>query len=80
MEATILDLRYRMKDVLKALGRRESVKILYHGKLKGTIIPSQGDARKKVCDHPLFGIEHGAADSTVEQHIENLRKPRYHDL
>jgi hypothetical protein len=34
MEASVLDLRYRMDEVLKALDRREKVIILYHGKVK----------------------------------------------
>ena len=32
MKATIVDLRYRMKDILRALERNEDVSILYHGK------------------------------------------------
>ena len=32
MKATIVDLRYRMKDVISALKRNEKVYILYHGK------------------------------------------------
>lgn len=32
MQASIVDLRYRMNDILKALARNEEVEILYHGK------------------------------------------------
>ena len=39
MQASILDLRYRMKEILQALERNETVEILYHGKRKGIIIP-----------------------------------------
>jgi hypothetical protein len=39
MKATIVDLRYRMKEVLKALDRKESVSVLYRGKVKGVITP-----------------------------------------
>lgn len=35
MQASILDLRYRMKEILQALERNETVEILYHGKRKG---------------------------------------------
>lgn len=35
MKATVVDLRYKMNDVLKALDRNETVTILYHGKVKG---------------------------------------------
>ena len=48
MKATIVDLRYRMKDVLRALDRREDVSILYHGKLKGTIRPNAPINRAEV--------------------------------
>ena len=40
MQATIVDLRYKMKEVLKALDRKEPVTIVYHGKEKGVILPS----------------------------------------
>ncbi len=76
MQATILDLRYKMKDVLKALGRREKVKILYHGKVKGTIIPSQNKLKKKICEHPFFGMKEKASDS-VNTIMKELRKERY---
>ena len=33
MKASIVDLRYRMNDVLKALERSEDVDILYHGRV-----------------------------------------------
>ena len=56
MEASIIDLRYKMKDVLEALERRESVKILYHGKVKGTIVPASGCQKARMTDHPFFGM------------------------
>lgn len=59
MKASVVDLRCRMKEVLASLERREEVKILYHGKVKGIISPVGLDdkERKKrsVQDHPLFG-------------------------
>ena len=39
MEASIVDLRYKMNDVLKALDRKEEVTVLYRGTVKGKIIP-----------------------------------------
>ena len=38
MQATIVDLRYQMNDVLKALDRNEDVEILYRGKKRGTLV------------------------------------------
>ncbi len=39
MKASVDDLRYKMNEVLKALDRREKVTLIYHGKVKGTIVP-----------------------------------------
>lgn len=56
MNASIVDLRYRTKQVLEALERRESVSVLYHGKLKGTIIPVSSQNPRKVADTAFFGM------------------------
>ena len=75
MQASIVDLRYRMKDILRTLERRETVTILYHGKRKGTIVPAERDAQSRVIAHPFFGMR---ADDTrpVEQVIAELRGGR----
>ena len=57
MEASVLDLRYKMKTVLEALERREEVRILYHGKIKGTIVPASRKREAKIADHPFFGMK-----------------------
>ncbi len=76
MKATIVDLRYRTKDILKALERNESVTVLYHGKVKGIINPAKEKSTSKIIDHPFFGMndEH---EETVLEELENLRNPRY---
>ena len=56
MVANIVDLRYKMKDVLKALNRKERVEIVYRGKPKGVIIPVNEASLKSVKDHP-FSLE-----------------------
>jgi len=76
MQATILDLRYRMRDVLKALDRRESVRVLYHGKLKGTIVPAGTGSGKSVTEHPFFGMRRNDKRS-VEDVMQELRGGRY---
>lgn len=78
MRASVVDLRYRMNDVLKALDRNEAVSILYHGKVKGVISPSLERTSIRVTDHPYFGMRSGAA--SVEQKMESLRGGRYHAL
>jgi hypothetical protein len=75
MEASIIDLRYKMKDVLEALERRESVKILYQGKVKGTIVPASGCQKARMIDHPFFGMWRDEKESVPEL-IDRLRKGR----
>ena len=79
MEASIVDLRYKMKEVLKALGRRERVKILYHGKVTGTIIPNAHETDRRVSDSEFFGMNSNESIS-VEQQMEKLRGGRYNAL
>lgn len=77
MEASIVDLRYKMKEVLKALDRRESVTILYRGKRKGVLVPDSEDAAgKSVTEHPFFGMTDDA-DQDVEELMDELRGGRY---
>jgi len=78
MKASIVDLRYKTKEVLKALERNESVTVLYHGKAKGIITPFRDKSVAKVKDHAFFGM-HRKPERTVLDELENLRKPR-HDL
>jgi hypothetical protein len=75
MEASVIDLRYKMKDVLEALERRETVNILYHGKVKGTIIPARGSKDMKIVDHPFFGMKKEEKGS-VQDEMDCLRGGR----
>lgn len=79
MQTSIVDLRYRMKDVLQALTRRERVQILYHGRVKGEIVPVDERSSRSVKDHPFFGMCQ-QEDVSVEETMRNLRQGRYHDL
>ena len=78
MKATILDLRYRMNEVLKALDRNENVSILYHGKLKGVITPGAEVTGAKVTQHPFFNMRKGV--KSVEQEMAELRGGRHSDI
>ena len=83
MKASIVDLRYRMKDVLKALRRRETVEILYHGKLAGTIVPPKAKSNiKDLMKHPFFGMHKdlGTTAKDVKKVMDELRRPRYRDI
>ena len=77
MKASVVDLRYKMNDVLKALDRNEKVTILYHGKEKAMIIPSRKRPSKKVQEHLFFGMIQ-EEEISVDHQIEMLRGGRYH--
>ncbi len=65
MKATILDLRYRMNDVLKAIERNEKVSISYHGKQKGVIISGANYSARKVTEHPFFNMRKTIRETKV---------------
>ena len=78
MRATIVDLRYHMNQVLKALDRNETVSVLYRGKLKGVISPATSTAGAKVAEHRFFGCRKDK--EPVEDAMEQLRGGRHRDL
>ncbi len=81
MKATILDLRRRMRDVLLALDRSESVTIYYRGKEKAILTPSRQQTEKSVEDHSAFGMWRDRSDmADVDATVRNLRKGRLDDL
>ena len=80
MKATIVDLRYKMNDVLKALERNERVTVLYRGKIKGILIPSGGKRQMKVTDHPFFGMSSRLNKKSVLDDMDDLRRGRYNDI
>jgi hypothetical protein len=79
MDASIVDLRYKMRNVLNALNRRERVRILYHGKVKGEIIPSKGNNKITTKQHPMFGMLQGEKGNPADI-VTNMRRSRYNDL
>jgi hypothetical protein len=56
MKATVADLRYRMKEILKAIDRNKEVTIRNHGKVKGVIKPKISGGRGRISDHPFFNM------------------------
>jgi len=78
MKATILDLRYRTKDVLKAVERGETVAVLYRGKEKARIVPSSvARAKTSLKDHRVFGMWKDRKDlADVTRFVRELRKGR----
>jgi hypothetical protein len=66
MRASIVDLRYRMKIVLEALNRNETVTVLYRGKEKAVMTPIDRKGTKQVTEHPFFGMHDDSEDSVGE--------------
>lgn len=77
MRASVVDLRYRMKDVLKALDKNQTVTVMYRGKVRATIVPA-GKLRTRglVKSHPFFGM-HGDDTMDVTSAMQRLRGGRY---
>lgn len=72
MQANILDLRYHMKEIFQALKRNETVDILYHGKLQGTIIPYHAGTKKiSTKQHAYFGMTR--SKQKMAKQMEELR-------
>jgi hypothetical protein len=78
MKASIVDLRYRMNDVLKALERNEDVHILYHGKTKGVLKATPSRSKTKISEHPFFNMRQ--SEDAVDAEMDRLRGGRYRDL
>jgi len=78
MQATVVDLRYRMRDVLRALDRNEDVDILYRGKKKAVLVARVDRTRKKITAHPFFNM--CPSQQPVEAEMRKLRGGRYRDL
>jgi prevent-host-death family protein len=82
MRATILDLRYRTKDVLKAVERGETVTVLYRGKEKALIQPIPSKPRRpKISTDAAFGLWKDRKDfKDVGSFLDKLRKNRLDDV
>lgn len=81
MKASILDLRRRMRDVLLALDRNESVTIYYRGKEKAILSPSRRSTTKSIKGHEAFGMWRDREDTAdVDAYVRDLRKGRVDDF
>ncbi len=80
MKATVVDLRYKMNDVLKALARNEKVTVLCRGKVKGFLVPAAQKDSMRMVDHPFFGMSSQSAKKSVLDVVNDLREPRYDDV
>jgi len=69
-----------MNDILKALERNEEVTVLYHGKVKGVIVPAKKELYKSMVNHPFFGMLSGDIKRSVLDTLSDLRKTRYDNI
>ena len=79
MEASVLDLRKKMHEVMSAIDRHERVTLTHRGRRRAIIVPF-GEAKPeklKVSDLPAFGMWADRADMTNPvAYVDQLRKPR----
>lgn len=81
MKASILDLRRRMADVLRALDRNEPVKILYRGRERAILLPTKNGPLegRTIKQHRVFGMWKNHEEiADVAAHVRKLRKARFH--
>ena len=79
MEASVLDLRKRMHEVMSAINRHERVTLTYRGRRRAIIIPfaEENISRPKVEELPAFGMWSGRDDmADPVAFVEQIRKPR----
>ena len=79
MEASVLDLRKKMREVMSAIDRRERVTLTHRGRRRAIIVPF-GEAKSgkvKVADLPAFGMWADRADQRdPAAYVNEIRKPR----
>ena len=75
MKASVVDLRYRMNEILKAIDRNEEVTILYHGKVKGVLKPKISTGGRRISEHPFFNMY--SSKKAVHEEMATLRGDRY---
>jgi prevent-host-death family protein len=83
MKASITDLRYRMKDLLRAIDRGETVTVLYRGKEKAKLVPIEAEKKPKMkmSEHPFFGMWKDREDmKDPVAWVRKIRRSRIRDL
>ena len=81
MNATLVDLRYRTKDIMRAIERNETVHIFSHGKLRADLVPAKAKkaatkaGRRSIFDDPIFGSRKDDTEP-VQDMVRRLRTRR----
>ena len=86
MVASVLDLRSKMSDIMKALERNEKVTLTRRGKRFAVIVPDSLMKKENsltlqdIEDSPCFGMWADREDmADPVAYVENLRKGRFED-
>ena len=77
MKASVMDLRYRTKEVLRALEAREEIILTHRGTEKGKIVPLEAPRTSPlpISGHPAVGMWANDGEP-VPAMVARLRKPR----
>jgi antitoxin (DNA-binding transcriptional repressor) of toxin-antitoxin stability system len=77
MKASVMDLRYRTKDVLRALEANEEIILTHRGAEKGKIVAlaAPDSSLMSISEHPAVGMWSDNPESVPEM-IARLRSPR----
>ena len=77
MEASVLDLRKKMGDVMSAIDRHERVTLTHRGRPRAIILPITEKKKVKVSELQAFGMWANRDDiSDPVSFVEKLREPR----
>lgn len=77
MKASVMDLRYKTKEVLRALEANEEILVTHRGTTKAKIVPISGPTSGKsmIANHPAVGMWKDVNES-VPGMITRIRSPR----
>jgi len=77
MKASVMDLRYRTKEILRALDAKEEIILTYRGTEKGKITPidSKCSDSGSLGKHRAIGMWSDDSEAVPEM-ITRIRKPR----
>lgn len=79
VKASVVDLRYNMREVLAAIKRREVVNVEYRNKRIAKIIPDGPGSETDLMNHEFFGSARDTRSSVYDV-VRAMRKRRYLDL
>lgn len=85
MKATVLDMRRKSGEIIRALERNETVTLYYRGQKKGVIYPAglekKKEKKRSAGEHPACGMWKDREDmKDVDAYMRKLRRGRVYDF